>query len=142
MNYDELRMRHFGEFAELYLRETALDEADVSPAVMLFILAVPIGKDRAALGGRLRQGVIVARSEHIADRPVRVGLEIALHSVVLLYRIVPGKSKALRGKCSLQHPAAVFSNTHTGSAVHGKNSSVRSCSCPCSNICIVHTPDL
>ena len=38
--------------------------------------------------------------------------------------------------------AMVSVNAQTGSAVQGKNSSVCSCSCPCSKICMVHTSEM
>ena len=85
MDYDKLGVCHFRYLAQIDLREIAPYEADVAPAVALLVLTVPVCDLRAALGGCIRQGVIVAGPEHIAYRPRGVGLEIALHGVVLFH---------------------------------------------------------
>lgn len=100
MDHYQLRMCHFRKFTELYLREIAPDEADVAPAIALFLFTVPVGELCAALGGRGRQSVIVAGPEDIADRPVRVGFQIALQSVILLRGVMSGKGKAFRGNAA------------------------------------------
>ena len=107
MHDDQLRVRHFRDPVDPDLREIALDEADVAPAVLLFVVAVPVGDLRAACGGHLRQSVVVARPEHIADRPAGIGLEIGLHCVVFLHRVMPGDGEPFRGKRRFQNLAVV-----------------------------------
>ena len=87
-----------GNSPELYLRKIAPDKADILFAVLLFVRAVPVGDLRAARGRRLRQGVIVAGPEDIADGAVRIGLEIRRDGIVLLYTVVTGESEPLRWK--------------------------------------------
>jgi len=50
MHDDQLRVRHFRDPVDPDLREIALDEADIAPAVLLFVVAVPVGDLRAACG--------------------------------------------------------------------------------------------
>ena len=51
-----------------------LDEADIAPAVLLLLVAVPVGDLRADLCGRLWQNIVVPRPENVADGLIRVGL--------------------------------------------------------------------
>ena len=98
MDHHQLRVCHIGKLTELYLRKIAPDKADIVFAVFLFVRAVPVGDLRAARGRRLRQGVIVAGPEDIADGAVRIGLEIRRDGIVLLYTVVTGESEPLRWK--------------------------------------------
>ena len=52
------------------------------------------------------KAIVVARPEHISNRPTGAGPEIRLHRVVLLPRVVPRKRKALRREGGLQNSAA------------------------------------
>ena len=69
MDYDKLGVCHFRYLAQIDLREIAPYEADVATAVALLVLTVPVCDLRAALGGCIRQGIIVAVPEQIKVYP-------------------------------------------------------------------------
>lgn len=67
MYHDKLGVCHTRELMHLYLREIPADKADISPAVPLFIAAVPVNDLCADIGGGFRQLIIIAGPENIAD---------------------------------------------------------------------------
>ena len=89
------------------LREIALDEPDIPPAILLFVVAVPVGDFRADFSGALRKRIVVGRPEYIADRPIGKGFEIDFHGVVLLFGVVPCGGEPFRRKSRFQNFSAV-----------------------------------
>ena len=63
MYHDKLGVCHTRELMHLYLREIPADKADISPAVPLFIAAVPANDLCADIGGSFRQLIIIAGPE-------------------------------------------------------------------------------
>ncbi len=98
-------MRHLRDAVDADLREISLDEADVAPAVLLLLVAVPVGDLRADLCRCLWQSVVVPRPENVMDSLVRVGLQVCLDGVVFLFRIVTRQREALRWEGRFQHLA-------------------------------------
>ena len=68
-------MGHLGDAMDARLRKIALDEPDIPPAILLFVVAVPVGDFRTDFSGALRKRIVVGRPEYIADRPIGKGFE-------------------------------------------------------------------
>ena len=100
-------MGHLGDAMDARLRKIALDEPDIPPAILLFIVAVPVGDFRTDFSGALRKRIVVGRPEYIADRPIGKGFEIGFHGVVLLFGVVPCGGKPFRRKGRFQNFSAV-----------------------------------
>ena len=98
MHHHQLRMSHLGDAVNTRLGEIPLDEPDIPPAILLFVVAVPVGDFRTDFSGALRKRIVVGRPECIADRPIGKGFEIGFHGVVLLFGVVPCGGEPFRRK--------------------------------------------
>ena len=100
-------MGHLGDAMNARLRKILLDEPDIPPAILLFVVAVPVGDFRADFRRALRKPIVVGRPEYVADCSVREGLEIGLHGIVLFFRVMPCRGKPFRRKSRFQNLSAV-----------------------------------